>query len=176
MLLGVGFLAINSGCFCSSSGSAPACVRAVHLAGPRPPFYTLFLAVGRAAQLADHLQADVLRLHPARVFGESMMLVYYGYALPLSLRIGRGFTRTGSGPKRGSCRTHASAGMTWREGEADNPGPHVPDAQLRAPARRARRATTAPPAALLRDKIAAHDIHFTGKTLDLGMHDERDDV
>jgi len=29
---------------------------------------------------------------------------------------------------------------------------------------------------LLRDKIAAHDIHFTGKTLDLGMHDERDDV
>ena len=29
---------------------------------------------------------------------------------------------------------------------------------------------------LLRDKIAAHDIHFTGKTLDLGVHDERDDV
>ena len=29
---------------------------------------------------------------------------------------------------------------------------------------------------LLRDKIAAHDIHFTGKTLDLGSHDERDDV
>jgi hypothetical protein len=29
---------------------------------------------------------------------------------------------------------------------------------------------------LLRDKIAAHDIHFTGKTLDLGLHDDRDDV
>jgi hypothetical protein len=29
---------------------------------------------------------------------------------------------------------------------------------------------------LLRDKIAAHDIHFTGKTFDLGLHDERDDV
>ncbi len=29
---------------------------------------------------------------------------------------------------------------------------------------------------LLRDKIAAHDIHFTGKALDLGVHDERDDV
>ena len=29
---------------------------------------------------------------------------------------------------------------------------------------------------LLRDKIATHDIHFTGKTLDLGLHDERDDV
>ena len=27
---------------------------------------------------------------------------------------------------------------------------------------------------LLRDKIAAHDIHFTGKGLDLGVHDERD--
>jgi len=29
---------------------------------------------------------------------------------------------------------------------------------------------------LLRDKIAAYDIHFAGKSLDLGMHDERDDV
>jgi hypothetical protein len=29
---------------------------------------------------------------------------------------------------------------------------------------------------LLRDKIAAHDIRFTGKALDLGMHDEKDDV
>jgi hypothetical protein len=29
---------------------------------------------------------------------------------------------------------------------------------------------------LLREKIATHDIHFTGKTLDLGHHDERDDV
>jgi hypothetical protein len=29
---------------------------------------------------------------------------------------------------------------------------------------------------LLRDKIATHDIHFTGKSLDLGLHDERDDV
>ena len=29
---------------------------------------------------------------------------------------------------------------------------------------------------LLRDKIAAHDIHFTGRTLDLGGHDDRDDV
>ena len=29
---------------------------------------------------------------------------------------------------------------------------------------------------LLRDKIKGHDIHFTGKPLDLGAHDERDDV
>ena len=29
---------------------------------------------------------------------------------------------------------------------------------------------------LLRDKISAHDIRYTGKTLDLGVHDERDDV
>jgi hypothetical protein len=29
---------------------------------------------------------------------------------------------------------------------------------------------------LLRDKIAAHDIHFTGKSLDLGLHDEREDA
>ena len=29
---------------------------------------------------------------------------------------------------------------------------------------------------LLRDKITGHDIHFTGKALDLGAHDEREDV
>ena len=29
---------------------------------------------------------------------------------------------------------------------------------------------------VLRDKIAAHDIHFTGKSLDLSNHDERDVV
>jgi hypothetical protein len=29
---------------------------------------------------------------------------------------------------------------------------------------------------LLRDKIKSYDIHFTGKALDLGAHDERDDV
>ena len=29
---------------------------------------------------------------------------------------------------------------------------------------------------LLRDKIAAHDIHFTGKSLDLSDHDERNVV
>ena len=29
---------------------------------------------------------------------------------------------------------------------------------------------------VLRDKIAVHDIHFTGKSLDLSEHDERDVV
>jgi hypothetical protein len=29
---------------------------------------------------------------------------------------------------------------------------------------------------LLRDKITGHDIQFTGKALDLGAHDEREDV
>jgi hypothetical protein len=29
---------------------------------------------------------------------------------------------------------------------------------------------------LLRDKIHGHDIQFSGKALDLGAHDEREDV
>jgi hypothetical protein len=29
---------------------------------------------------------------------------------------------------------------------------------------------------LLRDRIAAHDIQFAGEKLDLGGHDEREDV
>jgi hypothetical protein len=117
----------------------------------------------------------VLKLHPRLVFGESMMLVYYAYALPLSLRIGRGFYQDGIWADGGFMPYSSIGGLTWREeGQITLVLMH----RMRAFARRlvvpdsyygaARR--------LLRDKIAAHDIHFTGKTLDLGWHDERDDV
>ena len=105
-----------------------------------------------------------------------MMLVYYVYALPLSLQDRPGLLR---GRHLDGGRVHAvldaSAGITWRE---EGQLTLVLMYRMRSFARRlivperyygaARR--------VLRDKIAAHDIHFTGKTLDLGMHDERDDV
>jgi hypothetical protein len=117
----------------------------------------------------------VLRLHPKYVFGETMMLVYYVYALPLGLKIGRGFYEDGIWTEGGYIPYNNIGGLTWREGAQPT---LVLLYRWRSFARRlivpepyygqARR--------LLRDKIAAHDIHFTGKTFDLGLHDERDDV
>jgi hypothetical protein len=143
--------------------------------GRRPPFYGLLLAIGMTLGMVIIYKLVVLRQHPVQVFGESMMMVYYGYAVPLSLRIGRGFYQDGIWADGGFIRYSNIGGLTWREGEQVT---LVMMHRVRTFARRlvvpdgyygaARR--------LLRDKIAAHDIHFTGKSLDLGLHDERDDV
>lgn len=143
--------------------------------GSKPPFYRLLLVLGAVLSLLIVYKLAVLRQHPNQVFGESMMLVYYAYALPLSLKIGRGFYEDGIWADGGFMPYSSIGGLTWREGDQVT---LVMMHRMRAFARRlvvpdsyygaARR--------LLRDKIAAHDIHFTGKTLDLGLHDERDDV
>jgi hypothetical protein len=143
--------------------------------GRKPPFYGLLLALGAILSVLILYKIAVLRQRPFDVFGESMMLLYYTYALPLSLRIGRGFYEDGIWAESGFIPYSEIGGLTWREGEQVT---LVLMYRMRSFARRlvvperyygaARR--------LLRDKIAAHDIHFTGKTLDLGVHDERDDV
>lgn len=143
--------------------------------GRRPPFYGLLLGLGAVLSALIVYKLAVLRLHPVQVFGETMMLMYYGYAVPLSLKIGRGFYQDGIWADAGFIPYSRIGGLTWREG---NPVTLVLIYRMRAFARRlvvpdiyygaARR--------LLRDKIAAHAIHFTGKTLDLGLRDERDDV
>ena len=63
--------------------------------GRRPPFYGLLLAIGMTLGMVIIYKLVVLKQHPVQVFGESMMMVYYGYAVPLSLRIGRGFYEDG---------------------------------------------------------------------------------
>src|SRR5687768_226775 len=143
--------------------------------GRTPPFYRLFLAVGAVLAVVIICKLAYLKLHPREVFGESMMLVYYSYTQPLSLKIGRGFYEEGIWAEGGFVRYSQIGGLAWREGEQLT---LVMMFRMRNFARRlvvpehyygaARR--------VLRDKIAAHDIHFTGKTLDLGVHDERDDV
>jgi hypothetical protein len=143
--------------------------------GHRPPFYGLLLLLAATLSVLIAYKIGVLHQHPLDVFGESMMLLYYIYALPLSLRIGRGFYEEGIWADGGFIPYSQIGGLTWREGEQLT---LVLMYRMRSFARRlvvperyygaARR--------LLRDKIAAHDIHFTGKTLDLGDHDERDDV
>jgi hypothetical protein len=143
--------------------------------GPRPPLFRLFMWVGAVLAILVFYKLAVLKLHPKFVFGESMMLVYYVYALPLGLKIGRGFYEDGIWTESGFLPYANIGGLTWRDGK---PPTLVLLYRWRSFARQlivpelyygqARR--------LLRDKIAAHDIHFTGKTLDLGVHDERDDV
>ena len=143
--------------------------------GRTPPFYRLFLAAGAILALVIVCKLAVLHRPPTEVFGESMMLVYYSYAQPLSLKIGRGFYQDGIWAEGGFVPYSEIGGLTWREGEQVTlvmmfrwrnfaKSLVVPQPYYGA----ARR--------LLRDKIAAHDIHFTGKTLDLGVHDDRDDV
>ncbi len=143
--------------------------------GRKPPMYALLLVLGAVLAVLIVYKLAVLRFRPIDVFGETMMLVYYGWLFPWSLKIGRGFYADGIWADTGYIPYSRIGGLSWREGEQLT---LVMIYRMRAFARRlvvperfygaARR--------VLRDKIAAHDIHFTGKSLDLGLHDERDDV
>ncbi len=141
----------------------------------KPPLYGFLLTLGVLLGFLVFFKLVVQRQPPTRAFGESMMFLYYGYALPLSLRIGRGFYAEGIWTDGGFMRYSAIGGLSWRT--AIHPTltliyrtRHqarvlvVPDAHY-AGARR-----------ILRDKIAQHDIEFTGRGLDLGPRDARDVV
>jgi hypothetical protein len=141
----------------------------------KPHYYGMQLGLG--VILGVLLVYDTLYLHrPApQIFGVAMMFLYYGYAMPLSLRIGRGFYADGIWSESGFVPYWKIGAVSWREGKEPA---LVIVSRLRTLARRltvpgihyaaARR--------LLRDKIAAHDIQLMRTGLELGAHDERDDV
>jgi hypothetical protein len=141
--------------------------------GAKPPYYGMQLAIGVA--LGFLLFYKLVFVH-RQVFGEGMMFLYYGYLMPLSRQIGRGFYEDGIWADTSFIPYNEVGGISWREGEHEIT--LIVISRLRNLARRlvvpvenygaARR--------LLRDKIARHDIHFTGTGLDLGDHDEREDV
>src|SRR4029079_14239594 len=85
--------------------------------GPRPPFYGLLLAMGAVLSVLIVYKLAFLRLRLVDVFGETMRLVYYGYALPLSLKIGRGFYKEGIWADAGFIPYWKIGGLSWREGE-----------------------------------------------------------
>src|SRR4051812_7147999 len=62
---------------------------------PRPPLYRLFLWVGAVLAMVIIYKLAVLKLHPKFVFGETMMLVYYVYAMPLAQKVQRGLYEDG---------------------------------------------------------------------------------
>ena len=96
--------------------------------------------------------------------------------MPLSRRIGRGFYADGIWSETGFVPYWRIGAVSWREGEEialvivsrlQEPG---------APAGRARASHYGAARRLLREKIAAHDIQLIHTGLELGAHDERDDV
>jgi hypothetical protein len=184
LLLGIGFLVANVRIaletlkFWRRRSSAQLTWR-----GQKPNYYGLQLGLG--VVLGFLLAYDVLVVYrnqilvrhevPPQLFGILMMFLYYGYLMPLSVRIGRGFYADGIWSESGFVPYWKIGAVSWREGEQIA---LVIVSRLRNLARRlivpgvhyaaARR--------LLRDKIAAHDIQLMRTGLELGAHDERDDV
>jgi len=141
---------------------------------PRSRSYAVSLAFGMVFGVLVFIKLVVSSRPPMDAFGESMMFIYYAYAFPLSLKIGRGFYADGIWSNTGFVPYATIGGLAWREmpslalllihrtrnqvRQLDVPDRHY--GQVRR---------------LLRDKIADHAIHFTGKGFDLGS-DEREVV
>ena len=143
--------------------------------GARPKYYGLNLALGAVFGLLLAVNVFWLRRPLKDLFGELMMLTYYGYAFPFSVRIARGFYEDGIWSDSGFMKWGQISAVTWKEEGSvtlvlishfksiarrlDVPGP------LYGQARR-----------LLRDRVQAHDINMGGAGLDLGARDERDSI
>ena len=142
--------------------------------GRRPPYYGLILFLGVTLGLLLIVKVLFMQRSPAQLFGEGMMFLYYAYAVPLSRRIGRGFYADGIWAENGFMPYQQIGGIAWREGEQVT-------LLLVSRLKQMARPLVVPTAyygavrRLLRDKIAAHDIQFSGGGMDLG-YDLRDDV
>lgn len=137
---------------------------------PPPPYYGLTLALGLVTGLLMAFKVLFVR---RQVFGEAMMFLYFGYLVPLSRRIARGFYEEGIWADSSFIRYNEVGGISWREGE------HSVSLVLISRVRSMARRLAVPPEhygaarRLLRDKIGGHEMHFAGTGLDLGGHDER---
>ena len=175
-LLGAGFLVANLRVLYDLVRHARRREAALVVWPPRrPPFFGMMILIGAAlgALLVSNVATG--NLHAGPIFGESMMFAYYACAVPLSRTVKRGFYADGIWTDSRFLRYARIGGLTWRDGReatlilvaAGRDAAFrlaVPGTQLGA----ARR--------VLRDKIAEHAIRFSGTGLDLGGHDEREDV
>jgi hypothetical protein len=141
-----------------------------------PPRYAalpMVVAVGLGALIVYKM--IVLQWPVGRLFGEGMMLAYYGYLFPVSLQIRRGFFEEGVRLDRGFARWWDITGLTWHDGP-----PPVLVIVFRHKERAGR--LTVPlehfgaARRILRDRVASHQLQFPHPPLDLGGHDERQDV
>ena len=142
--------------------------------GRRTSFYLVSLGLGILLGLLAFMKLVVWDRPLTDAFAEAMAFIYYGYAFPLSLRIGRGFYAVGVWSDKGLVPYDRIGGLSWR-------GDPEPRLVLIDRARNLVRHLDVPREhygevrRLLRDKIAAQDIRFEGKGLDLGF-DEREVV
>jgi hypothetical protein len=139
--------------------------------GPQPPYYGMGL--GMAVVLGLIVMYKII-ISGQQAFGETMMFVYYGYLIPLSRRIRRGFYADGIWADTAFVPYNEVGGISWREGE--HSVSLIVISRLRNLARRLKVPPEHYGAArrLLRDKIGDHEIHFSGVGLDLDAPDERD--
>ena len=142
---------------------------------PAPPFPALPILIAAGLGLLIVYKLVVLDWPVDKLFGEGMMLAYYGYLYPLSRRVHRGFFTSGIRLDRGFVAWTAVTGLTWRE----EPGPVL--VVVAGHQQRAGRLSVPPghfgeARRILRDHIAAHDLHFDPPALNLGGHDNREDV
>ena len=142
---------------------------------PKPRYYGFTLALGVVLGLLVAFKLFYQRRPPNQLFGEAMMFVYYGYALPLSSRIARGFYEDGVWSDSGFMRWGQISAVSWKE---EGSVTLILISHFRNIAKRlqvpghlygqARR--------VLRDKVKTHDIHIGGAGLDLGSRDDQDAV
>ena len=142
---------------------------------PKPRYYGFALALAALLGLLVVFKLFVLGRSPGQLFGEVMMFLYFGYAVPLSSRIARGFYRDGVWADTGFMAWGQISAVSWKEGEDVT---LVLISHDRAVARRlevpghlygqARR--------LLLDRVKAQDIQLGGSGLDLGSRQGQDAV
>jgi hypothetical protein len=149
--------------------------------GPKPPFFTVNLAIGVLLGLLLFLTAyvEISRLQRGwaaapSMFGVAMMFIYYGYLLPLSTRIRRGLYEDGIWTDSGFMPYVDMGGLTWKEDDT-----LVIASRQKTLARRLR----VPGIHLgevrhfLREKIGDHAIELdAGPGLHLGTRDTRESV
>jgi len=143
--------------------------------GERPRYYGFSLALGVVLGALFVFKLFVQHRPLNTLLGESMMFVYYGYALPLSTRISRGFYRDGIWSDSGFMRWAQISAVSWKE---EGGVTLVLVSRFRQIARKLSVPGTLYGQArrLLRDQVKAHAIHIGGTGLDLGIRDEADAV
>ena len=93
---------------------APPLVGAPDLVGP-PADASPGCSSPSGSMLGVVIVVKILKQHRTDIFGETMMLLYYVYLGPLTMRIGRGFYRDGVWLDSGFMPYEAIGGLTWRE-------------------------------------------------------------
>jgi len=176
VLFGLGFLGANLGVLYDYVQHRRRRALTVLAWRPPPPaFAALPIVVSVGLGVVIVYKLVVLEWPVDRLFGEAMMLAYYGYLYPLSRQVQRGFFTSGIRLDRGFVRWPSITGLTWRE----EPSPVL--IVVSGHQQRAGRLAVPPEhfgeaRRILKDHIAGDGLHLDPPTLDLGRHDRRDDV